>query len=201
MKLYYWPRTRAMRPRWMLQELSVPYDLIRVNLPEGEHKTPFYREIHPHGKVPAFVDDDGTVLFESAAICMYLADKYPEKGLAPEVGTPERGLYYQWMFYSTATLESIIAQHLVLPKLAHNPRDAKSLDRVRDKLAEIAEVLNAALEATEFLVGDSFTAADLMVGSQIMGAIDSGILPSLPNLNAYKERLSTRSAFKRALMD
>src|SRR5258705_12836566 len=104
MKLYYARMTRAGRPRWMLEETGAPYELVRLDLSRGEHKKPEYMKIHPHGSVPA-LDDGDLALFESAAICAYLADKFPEKRLAPPVGTPARGLYYQWIVYSMATME------------------------------------------------------------------------------------------------
>ena len=103
MKLYYAPQTRAGRVRWMLEEIGAPYELVRLDMSKGDHKKPEYMKIHPHGAVPALADGD-LAMFESAAICAYLADKFPEKRLAPPVGTPPRGLYYQWMIYSMATL-------------------------------------------------------------------------------------------------
>jgi len=90
--LYYSPQSRAIRPRWLLEEIGVPYELKRLNLQAGEQKKPGYLKINPNGTVPALVDGD-LALFESAAICQYLADKFPEKRLAPPVGTPERGRY------------------------------------------------------------------------------------------------------------
>ena len=104
LKLYFAPRTRATRPRWLLEELGVPYELVELDMSKQEHKQLPYLRIHPLGRVPALADGD-QVIFESAAICMYLADKFPEKKLAPAVGTPERGQYYQWMVYAGATLE------------------------------------------------------------------------------------------------
>ena len=94
MKLYYAPQTRATRPRWMLEEIGAPYELVRLQLSKGEHKQPEYLKIHPHGAVPAYSDGEVT-MFESAAICAYLADKFPDKRLAPPLGSPQRGLYYQ----------------------------------------------------------------------------------------------------------
>ena len=80
MKLYYTPRTRSSRPRWMLEELEIPYELVRVDLSAGEHRKPEYLAINPYGAVPALVDGE-VKLFESAAICAYLADKHPDRGL------------------------------------------------------------------------------------------------------------------------
>src|SRR5271166_4282849 len=104
MKLYFAPQTRAIRPLIMLEELAVPYEVVLIDFKGGEHKTVEYRKIHPHGQLPA-LQDGRLTMFESAAICAYLADKFPDKRMAPALGTVERGTYYQWMFYSVAALE------------------------------------------------------------------------------------------------
>ena len=145
MKLYYAPQTRAGRPRWLLEELGVPYEIVPVDLAQGEHKKPEYMKIHPHGAVPALADGD-LVLFESAAICMYLADKYPEKKLAPAVGTPARGLYYQWMIYTMATLEPPVVQiFLNTVMLPEAERSAAAVEKGKTQFAEVARVLSNAL--------------------------------------------------------
>src|SRR5689334_5244388 len=105
--LFYGPQTRSTRPRFLLEELGVPYELHRLDMSKGEHKSEEYLKVHPLGKVPALRDGE-QVLLESVAICLYLADRFPEKGLAPAPNSPERGPYYQWIFFATATLEPII---------------------------------------------------------------------------------------------
>src|SRR5262249_30062465 len=124
MKLYHSPRSRSVRARWLLEEIGEPYELVRLDLSKAEHKEPGYLKIHPHGAVPAFSDGDLT-MFESSAICMYLADKFPQKRLAPPVGSTVRGLYYQWMVYSIATLEPPILQiflnTVMLPEEKRSP--------------------------------------------------------------------------------
>ncbi len=92
MKLYYNPRSRAAITKWMLDECGVDYEIVHIDLEKGEHKAPEFREINPAGKLPALVDSDSRI-FESAAICLYLGDKFPEADLAPEIGAPERGRY------------------------------------------------------------------------------------------------------------
>jgi len=89
MRLYFFQQSRATRVRWMLEELGIPYELAPVDMMKGEHKQPAYLKVHPLGALPA-IEDDGGSLFESAAIIMQLADKYPEKNLAPAVGSYER---------------------------------------------------------------------------------------------------------------
>src|SRR5712691_5434179 len=104
MKLYYSAQSRAVRPRWMLEEIGAPYELVRLNLAAGDQRKPQYLAVNPNGTVPTLVDGD-LVLFESAAICQYLTDKFPDKKLAPPAGTPARGLYYQWIHYAMSGLE------------------------------------------------------------------------------------------------
>jgi glutathione S-transferase len=198
MKLYYCPQTRAGRPRWLLEEIGEPHELVRIDLSKGEHKKPDYMKIHPHGAVPALIDGD-LALFESAAICMHLADKYPQKRLAPEVGTPARGLYYQWMLYSMATLEPpVLAVFLNTIMLPEAERSAAAVEKGKTQFADVARVLSNALAGRTFLLGEQFSAADVMIGSTLGWAGMMGLLNDHPTLQAYVKRLTERPAFKRA---
>lgn len=201
MKLYHAAQTRSIRPRWLLEEIGAPYSLVRLDMSKGEHKSPAYMKIHPHGAVPALVDGDLT-LFESAAICAYLADKFPEKHLAPAVGTPARGLYYQWMFYTMATLEppviEVVLHTVMLPEAE---RSAAAAEAGRTKFTQVAQVLGQALSGKNFILGDQFSVADVMVGSTLTWAQMMGILSGHPVLEAYVGRLATRPAFQRAQAD
>ena len=201
MKLYYAPQTRAVRPRWLLEEIGAPYTLVRLDMSKGEHKMPEYVKIHPHGAVPALVDGDVT-MFESAAICAYLADKFAEKRLAPPVGSPARGPYYQWLIYSMATLEPPVLQvfsHTVM--LPEAERSAAAAEEGRAKFGQIADVLTQALEGKSFLLGEQFSAADVMIGSTLIWGQMLGLLNDYPVLAAYVGRLAGRPAFQRAHAD
>ncbi len=198
MKLYHSPRSRSVRPRWLLEEIGAPYDLVTLDQSKNEHKTPTYMKIHPHGAVPALVDGD-LALFESAAICMYLADKYPEKKLAPAVGTPARGLYYQWMVYSMATLEPPVLQiFLNTAMLPEAERSPAVVEKAKAQFADVARVLSSALAGRSFILGEQFSAADVMIGSTLTWASMMGLLAEHPTLQAYVKRLSERPAFQRA---
>jgi glutathione S-transferase len=178
MKLYFAPQTRAIRPLIMFEELAVPYEIVLIDFKGGEHKGAEYRKIHPHGQLPA-LQDGSLTMFESAAICAYLADKFPDKRMAPALGTVDRGMYYQWMFYAMAALE------------------AYALDRERIK--ECFMVLDRALNDREFIVGRQITAADVMIGSGVIW-LDARhhLLNDLPSLDAYAKRLLARPSFQRA---
>jgi glutathione S-transferase len=186
----------------MLEEIGIPYDVVRLNLPAGEHKTPEYLRKNPNGTVPTLVDGD-VVLFESAAICQYLADKFPEKRLAPPVGTPARGLYYQWIHYAMCGLEpptlTIFLHTIQKPE---GERIPKLVDDARPQLGAALRVIEQALAGRTFLLGDQFTAADVMVGSTVGWAQMMGIVGNdLPGVAAYVARLRERPAYQRAAAD
>lgn len=199
MKLYFAPDTRATRPRWMLEELGVPYELAYVKLSEGQGHTPEYLAIQPHGQVPALVDGDVTI-FESTAICMYLADRFIDRGLAPPLQSPHRALYYQWLVYCPATLEpalGLLTQHTVT--LPAEQRVEPIADKARKRFAECLAVLDAALASRSFLVDDRFSTADLAVAANLRWAARSQLLDGSPRLLAYMNSMISRPAAVRAL--
>lgn len=201
MKLYYAAKTRATRPRWMLEEIGAPYEIVRLSLSKGEHKTPEYLKIHPHGAVPALVDGDVTI-FESAAIIAYLADKYPEKHLAPPAGSPARGPYYQWLIYSMATEEPPVFKFFLNTILL--PEDKRSpalVQEARDQWAAVGKVLDDAVASTPYILGDHFSAADIMISSISNWAGALKLNDPFPALKAYGARCAGRPAFQRAIAD
>jgi len=194
MKLYFAPRTRATRPRWLLEELGVPYELVRV---EPGNPAPELRTPHPFGEVPVLVDGAVT-LFESAAICLYLADRYPEKQLAPASGTPERGAYYQWLLFAERTLEPVALELRHGAQLPETER-ARVFEQHRARLDEVLGVIDRALEGREVLVGGSFTAADLVMASILHILNHLGALESRPRLGDYVKRHTARPALRNAM--
>jgi glutathione S-transferase len=201
MKLYYARQTRASRARWMLEEIGEPYELVRLDLSKGEHKKAEYLKIHPHGAVPALVDGD-VAMFESAAICAYLADKFPAKGFAPPPGSPERAHYYQWLVYSMATMEPPVVKVFLHSRwLPEEKRSGAVLEEGRTQWLEIARVLEGALDGKQFLLGDRFTAADVMVASIAGWSGSMGLLDGFPTVQGYAKRLTSRPACRRANAD
>lgn len=201
MKLYHSQYTRSHRARWILEEIGVPYELTRLSLRDGQSKTPEYLAIHPHGSVPALVDGDLT-LTESSAIVLHLADKFPEKNLAPAPGSDDRGRYYRWLVYIPATvdpvLETITIQTRFLPE---DKRSPQILAEAKRKFATIAKVLEDAVRGREYVVGNSFSAADIAVASAVgwMGFL--GIVGEHPILAGYLQNLQQRPAYARAHAD
>lgn len=191
MRLYYAPRTRSFRVLWMLEELGMPYTLHRLDLQAGEHKGADYLAFNPMGKVPALVDNDVVVL-ESAAICAYLADKHREAQLAPPIGSPERGAYLRWMFFSVGCIEPVFTDRLL-------KRESPPFNVAWGSFDSVVSVLSDALATGPYLLGDWFTAADIMIGSMVHWATHADLLPGNAVFSDYMERLGQLPALQRAL--
>jgi glutathione S-transferase len=191
MKLYWAPRTRSLRALWVLEEAGAPYERAWLDLMAGEQKTPDFRAINPMGKVPALTDGPVAVA-ESGAICAYVAEAHPKAGLAPPLGDPARGRYLQWLFFSPGCIEPAL-----LTKTANIPVDPRmasfgDFDRVFD-------VLEAAVAKGPWLLGERFSAADVMIGLDLHFGIDLfKLVPSRPLLRAYVDRCLARPALQRA---
>ncbi len=196
MKLYFAPRTRATRPRWMLEELSVPHEIVTVDLEAKENQEPGYLRIHPLGRVPALVDGEVTV-FESIAICMYLADRYPGSGFAPPVSSPLRPHYYQWLFFCASTIEPAIG------RWSQHGGDVAGAERAkaRVRFAEAAEVLTRTLATGGHMLGDGFSTVDVIVASNLNWARRVGLVDERTVLSGYLDRMLARPAARRVFGD
>ncbi|MBA4802588.1 MAG: glutathione S-transferase family protein [Euryhalocaulis sp.] len=190
MKLYHCPQTRSSRAVWMLEECGADYEMEIVKIMEGEKPAHFLKE-NPMGKVPALVDE-GVVITESAAICAYLADKFPEKKLAPAIGDPKRGAYYRWLFFMAGVMEPAFIQKAMGWKAERQGMVGwGDFDRMLNTLkTEIPE--------EGWLVTDHFTAADLLVGGTLVFLSQSGLFEIWPAAEAYGARCTDRPAMKRA---
>lgn len=196
LKLYYIPNSRATRPRWLLEELGVPYELVRLPAALDERKASNYVKIHPHARVPALADDDVTI-FESAAIVLYLADKFMDKGLAPALDSPDRGHYLQWNVYSMVTMEPPIYQiYRHTQGLPEAQRIPSIEQESRNTFQEVARVLETTLSAQPYIVGKEFTAADVMIGATGYWGRNLGLFENYPAILDYVKRVSERPAFK-----
>jgi glutathione S-transferase len=182
-KLYFNPQSRAVIAKWMLDECGATYEIVPIDFNKREHKAPEFLKINPAGKLPALVDGDVKV-FEGAAICMYLADKYPEAELAPKIGAPERGRYLSLMVYSTAQLEPAMGDAIMKVETAPQ-RGWTNFETVKD-------VVEGELGAGPYLFGKQFTAADVMIGSMFIWMRMLGVPADRPKLEAYVDRLLAR---------
>jgi glutathione S-transferase len=197
--LYHSPQSRSIRPRWLLEELGVPCEVKLVSLAAGDQKKPEYLKLNPNGTVPTLVDGD-LVLWESAAICQYLADKYPEKRLAPPVGTPERGKYYQWIHYAMSAIEppaiTIFMHTMQLPEAERIPA---LVDGSKAQLGRVIAIVDDALAGRDWMLGSQFSAADVMIGSTLVWCqMMSLIGDQHANVPGYLARCAARPALQRA---
>jgi glutathione S-transferase len=200
MRLYYVPRTRASRPRWVLEELGIPYELARLDPARGETRTAEHLARQPLGHVPVLEDGDRRV-FESAAICLHLADRHPEKGLLPPPGSHERALAYQWVLFAATELEPPLSTIAAEARKPEGQRDAAVVADARARFQTAAAVLEPLLSGRPYLLGEGFTVADVMVGSVLAWGRSVRALEALPAVEAYLARLRHRPAFQRAYAD
>lgn len=183
------PASRGRIARWMLEEVGAPYDVEIVSY-DGM-KTPGYRAINPMGKVPTLVHGTTTIT-EGAAICAYLADAFPEAGLAPPPN--ERAAYYRWLFFAAGPLEAAVTNKALgfeVPLERERTAGYGNLDRVLSALEQ-------AVRANDYIAGPAFSAADVYLGAQIGWSIQFGTFESRSAFAAYWERLAARPAYKRA---
>ena len=198
LKLFYLPKTRANRVRWMLEELGVPYQLERIDPAYGKSEE-YRRKVHPLGAVPALQDGE-KIIIESAAIILHLADKFPEKGFAPPAG--QRGAYYQWVIYAMTTLEPLVEQFLAhSSKRPEEKRIPAIAAECRASFLEAARFADESLRPGPFLSGDRLTAADIVLGSVLNWASFVGLLGDLHSAQGYVDRLRARPAFQAARRD
>lgn len=182
--LYYMPRTRSSRVLWLLAEIGAPCGLTKL-APE-ERKSAEHLARHPLGRVPALELDDGTVMFESAAICLQLADLHPDAGVMPPLGSAERALVYQWVLFGMTELEAPLYRWV---------REDSADSPSRERFAQAAAALELALEGRDWLLGDRFTVADVICASVLGSAHSRGLLGEWSALQGYVERAEARPAF------
>ncbi len=191
-ELYYTPHTRAARVRWVLEELDAPYSLRPVDLFRGERNP-----AHPLGSVPAMTVD-GQPMFESGAMCLWLADRFPERQLAPALDAARRRDYEQWMFFGPATLEppafELLLHTRILPMQQRMP---EILGPAEQGYQRVLDMLEAHLRQHAYLLGETFSCADILVGHTLTWL--PRMIESSPPLLAYTERLTTRPAYVRAM--
>lgn len=191
--LYHAAPSRSSVVLWMLEELGQPYDVQLVSFKKGENLQPEFLAVNPMGKVPALKHGD-VVITESAAICTYLADEFPQAKLNIPTGDLRRGLYLKWLFFGPSCVEPAMMDR-AFPRKEEPPRSALgfgNFDLVMDVLAK------ATGNAEPYLLGSQFTAADVVIGSGLNWAMIFKLIPERPEFVAYVDRLNARPAAQRA---
>ncbi len=198
MKLYGYRNGRTLRALWALEEVGAPYEYVEVDIMHGHGREPWFLKINPAGKVPV-LDDNGTIITESAAVCMHIAEKYPESRLLPLSGTAERTECYKWTSYILTELDAplwTIAKHRFgLPKERRVPA---AIDTATWEFEVALKILAAELGNRPYLVGGSFTVVDILAAHTLLWAKSARLDLGSNSLVSYLNVLTMRDAFARA---
>ncbi len=191
MKIYWAPQTRSQRAIWMLEEVGLDYEMELVDIRSPERKdSAEYLAASPMGKVPAIADGE-VRMSESAAICIYVADRYAPGTLAPAIDDPLRGRFLYWTLYTPAVVEPAMSEKF-------NNVEANRMRSGWGDFELMIQTFDDALEDREWIVGDRFTAADVMLGSSAVFMRMFEMLPDTRNIGAYADRCMARPAHQRA---
>lgn len=198
MKLYGYRNGRTLRALWTLEELGVRYEYVEVDVMRGEGREPWFLEINPGGKVPV-LDDGGTIITESAAICMHLSEKQPQGGLLPPLGTPQRTACYKWISFVLTELDAplwTIAKHRFgLPRERRVPA---VIETASWEFKTAVKILASDLGDRPHLVSDGFTVADILAAHTLLWAKSARIPLGSDSLETYLQALLARDAAVRA---
>lgn len=190
-RLYGTPPTRALRPLWLLRELGLAFEMLPVDIPGGETRTPWFLALNPAGKVPVLVDGD-LVLTESVAMQFHLAGKCPEAGLIPDAPA-DRAELYRWTFFLVTEIEQPLwrmARHtFIYPESQRLPREVQI---ARDECAGMLGVFERHMQAREFVLGDRICVADFNAAYLLDWAGEEGLLAETPHLRGYLARMYAR---------
>jgi glutathione S-transferase len=191
--LYHHPKSRSSRFIFLLEELEAPYE-IRIVTTRSRDGTGAIDPAnpHPHGKVPA-ISDDGVVVFESPAIALYLTDRFPKNGLGPPVGDRDRGAYLSWLAYYTGVLEPAFLSKLMNVEV---PRGTAGWVPVEEVMPAVIQRLSRG----PYLLGDRFSAADILFGTTFALFAQGPLMPTSPVIEDYAKRVVARPAYERALL-
>jgi len=191
--LYHAPSSRSSRFVWLLEEIGQPYatKIVSIRRREGgSDQDPAYRQIHPHGKVPA-IDHDGVIVFESSAIALYLADAFPAAGLGPKIGDPKRGPFVTWLAYYAGVMEPAFVSKALGFATTNSTTGWAPTE-------EVVAYVGGQLRRGPYLLGEAFSTADILFGSTFALFKGSPLMPPDATIDAYVERVTSRPACQRA---
>lgn len=188
-KFFWCPNTRASRVLWMLEEAGVVYDRVLIDIRDpSAARDPDFALASPMGKVPALADGD-VRMADSAAICLYIADRYPACGLAPTLDEPTRGRYLYWMLYTPGVVEPALSERF------RGTAPNRFSNGWGDFDAMVQTLEQGLAHGRPWLLGDEFSAADVMVGSSVVFMEELNVLPDSATLRAYGQRCAARPAY------
>ncbi|TQV88317.1 glutathione S-transferase family protein [Aliikangiella coralliicola] len=196
-QLYYYPLNASMAPHFVLEELGVDFELLLVDRKSNAQKSADYMALNPTGRIPTLVDGD-LILFESPAICIYLAEKHPESHLIPKQGSAERALFFQWMMYLTNTLQAELMLYFYPQRHTNAENTATQIAEAQEqRITEIFALLDSELKNRDYLVGDNLTVCDHFLMMLAVWADEIKKPPlQFENLSRYLKKLSRRKAIK-----
>jgi glutathione S-transferase len=189
--LYHAAPSRSSIVLWMLEEVGEPYEIELLDIKKGENLEPAYLAVNPMGKVPT-IRHQGVVISEGAAICCYLADRFPARRLAPAIADPKRGPYLKWLFFGPSCLEPALIDKMLKREGAQ--RSAVGWGNYDT----VVSVLRDAVSRAPFMLGEEFSAADVVIGSGLRWGMMFKGFPELPEFTSYVKRLAARPAMQRA---
>lgn len=189
-QFYYNPMSRGRIVHWMLEEVEAPYEIKLLDWKKAEHKSPEYLKINPMGKIPTIVHR-GTVVTESAAICAYLADAFPNARLAPAIDDPARGTYYRWLFFAVGCVEPAMTD-LKFPRVTTPEASRLAYGNYESTVNTLQRAVS-----NGYILGDRFSAADVFIASQIGWGFITKELEQRPDFVSYLKRCTDRPAYER----
>ena len=202
-QLHYYPGNANLAPHIVLEEIGAPHELVLVDRKVDAHRSAEYLKLNPNGQIPVLVDGD-LVLYEAAAICLYLADKHPEARLAPSPGTPERAHLYKWLMWSTNTLQAMLMHYFYAERMVEGDRDAAAQveRRAQARCAPMLDLLDAQLAShgQAWLLGEEYSVVDAYA-LMLCRWTRSFARPArgLPHLGPYLARMAARPAVQRMI--
>lgn len=185
-KLFYYPRNASWAPHMLLAEMQLDYELILVDRKTEAQKNPEYLKLNPTGRIPTLVFD-GQIIYESAAICLFLCERHPEKNLIPEIGTLARARFYQWLFYLNASLQPELMVYFYPQKYTVATSGYEDIKQAQElRVTQMFALINQELEGKEFLLGDHISACDFVLFMLLHWGSGLKQPPlSFPNLSRY----------------